>query len=167
MKGMEASVRMTALAAFALLAASCSGGSDSPSEAASGAVSGTSNDCPVTIPNGNVPNELAGVNHGNGSLHVSIWLHGVVVAQPEDVEPDGSITAKFGWYRTVPGELAITGRRLDAKAPPLSAEIPSGYGREGFQASGVIFSSEGCWEITGTAGDATLTFVTIVLKASR
>jgi hypothetical protein len=42
----------------------------------------------------------------------------------------------------------------------LTAEIPEGYGETGFQATGLVCASEGCWEVTASAGDATLTFVT-------
>jgi hypothetical protein len=48
---------------------------------------------------------------------------------------------------------------MDGEAAPLQADIPPGYGQTGFQASGIIFPTEGCWEITGRAGDAELTFV--------
>jgi hypothetical protein len=34
----------------------------------------------------------------------------------------------------------------------------------GFQASGVIFPTEGCWQVTGRAGRTAMTFVTFVLK---
>ncbi len=49
-------------------------------------------------------------------------------------------------------------------APPLRADIPEGYGLSGFQASGVIFPTEGCWEVTGRVGNVSLTFVTLVVK---
>lgn len=58
----------------------------------------------------------------------------------------------------------VTGRRLDAPAPPLRADVPAGYGRTGFQASGVSFRTEGCWEVTGKVRQTTLTFVTFVIK---
>jgi hypothetical protein len=69
----------------------------------------------------------------------------------------------FGWYRLTSGHLRITGRRLDAPAPPLSGQT-SGYGLTGFNASGVIFPTEGCWQVTGRVGRAALTFVTFVIK---
>lgn len=47
---------------------------------------------------------------------------------------------------------------------PLIAEIPEGYGDTGFQASTIIFPTVGCWEVTGRAGDAELSFVTRVVK---
>jgi len=56
------------------------------------------------------------------------------------------------------------GKRLDAPAPPLRAIIPEGYGDTGFQATGLIFPTEGCWEVTGEVGDTRVTFVTRVVK---
>jgi hypothetical protein len=62
------------------------------------------------------------------------------------------------------GRLRIEGRRLDASASPLRAEVPDGYGDLGFQASSVIFPTPGCWEVTGRVNDASVTFVTKVTK---
>jgi hypothetical protein len=81
-----------------------------------------------------------------------------------EIRPDGSIDAKLGWWRGVEGQLTIRGRRLDAPGPPLRAEIPEGYGVSGFQATGIIFPTEGCWRVTGKVGNATLSFVTLVVK---
>ena len=80
------------------------------------------------------------------------------------VTRDGSLGMKFGWWRGVSGQLRIEGHRLDAAAPPLRAEVPSGYGDRGFQATYVIFPTPGCWEVTGRVGDASVTFVTKVVK---
>jgi len=56
--------------------------------------------------------------YGNGSLWVgALWPHGVVIITPDNVDPDGRLEMKFGWYRLTSGFLAITGRRLDAPAP--------------------------------------------------
>jgi hypothetical protein len=71
---------------------------------------------------------------------------------------------KFPWWRGVQGRLIIEGRRLDADAPALRAHIPNGYGASGFQATGLIFPTPGCWEVTGHAGEATLSFVVSVVK---
>lgn len=129
--------------------------------------------CPVTHPGRFVPpsgvsyDSLFGADssHGNAQLWVGgLAENGVIVAGPDFVEPDGSIGMKFGWYRVTAGQLTITGRRLDAPAPPARGSVPSGYGDAGFQASGVSFPTEGCWEITGTVGSTTLTFVTFVMK---
>ena len=104
--------------------------------------------------------------YGNDSLWVgSLWPHGVVIITPDDVGPDGRLGMKFGWYRLTNGYLTITGRRLDAPAPPASGlTFPGGYGLTGFNASGVMFPTEGCWQITGRVGRVALTFVAFVIK---
>jgi len=125
--------------------------------------------CPVTHPNGAFPSgeERPSASSllalGNGQLWV-VPIHEVFLADARSIESDGSIGAKFGWWRITPGTLTISGRRLDAPAPPLRASVPDGYGSSGFQTSGVFFPTEGCWEITGTVGDATLSFVTFVRR---
>jgi hypothetical protein len=84
--------------------------------------------------------------------------------EPGFVHSDGSLSMKFPWWRGVRGRLTIEGRRLDASAPLLRATIPEGYSETGFQATGLIFSTEGCWEVTGKVGDTSLVFVTRVVK---
>ena len=97
-------------------------------------------------------------------MWVGLWRSNVVVQDPRS---DGSIDAKFGWWRGAVGTLRIEGRRLDGPAPPLRANIPTGYGDSGFQAAGIIFPTTGCWEVTGRVGDASLTFVTLVIASVR
>jgi hypothetical protein len=70
---------------------------------------------------------------------------------------------KFPWWREATGKLRIEGRRTDGSGPPLSARVPDGYGERGFQPARIHFPTQGCWEVTGRAGDASLTFVTLVL----
>lgn len=127
--------------------------------------------CPLTRPNGNHPpgEALDPGGYGNEALwtNLAMWSDqpGIVLV-PDDgrVSPDGAIhDMKWAWYRYVPGRLTIEGRRLDAPAPPLEASIPSGYGDGGFQVSGLTFPSAGCWEITGRVGNASLTFVVLVV----
>jgi hypothetical protein len=48
----------------------------------------------------------------------------------------------------------------------VGAIIPGGYGESGFQASGIVFPGADCYEITGEAAGATLTFVTLVRLCS-
>jgi hypothetical protein len=120
--------------------------------------------CPITRPNGSAPpGPMFGAEaHGNGALWVGLWESNAVVWQSE---ADGSIDAKFGWWRGVLGGLRIEGRRLDAPAPPVRAHVPDGYGESGFQPARITFPTSGCWEVTGSVGTATLTFVTLVLGA--
>jgi hypothetical protein len=119
--------------------------------------------CPVTIANGRTPG-----NHGNGALFTALWPNGTILATPEHVRPDGAVEMKFPWWRGngVRGALKISGVRLDGQAPALKAHIPLGYGPTGFQATGLIFATEGCWQVTGRAGNSRLTFVTRVVKVS-
>jgi LysM repeat protein len=122
--------------------------------------------CPVTEPNGDVPpGESADASNylGNGQLWTVLWPDGKVHMSPENRASDGSFSMKWGWWRGTTGPLTIEGHRLDAAADPLRADIPEGYGDTGFQVSGLIFPTTGCWEVTGRVGEASLTFVTDVL----
>jgi hypothetical protein len=108
--------------------------------------------CPVTLPGSGGPPGVSpddffgwGASHGNGTLWVGgLWPHGVIEAGPDFVAEDGLVGMKFGWWRGARGKLRITGRRLDAPAPPARGYVPDGYGATGFQASGVDFPTEGC-----------------------
>lgn len=127
--------------------------------------------CPVTSPNGLAPpGEQPSPDYlSNGQLWTVLWPSGKVIFErggPGAIHPDGSLEMKWGWWRGVKGQLTITGRRLDAPAAPLRADIPSGYGESGFQATGLTFSSAGCWEVTGRVGEAELTFVTLVVNTT-
>jgi hypothetical protein len=105
------------------------------------------------------------VAFGNDHLWVGgLGSNGVIEVDERFVSADGSIGWKFGWWRITSGDLKISGRRLDASSAPLTASIPAGYGAFGFQATGVTFPAVGCWEITGTVGSSSLTFVTLVRR---
>jgi hypothetical protein len=124
--------------------------------------------CEVSRPTGDQPRGASlSRPYGNGRLWVGLWPDGVVVFRqggPGRIEPDGSLTMKFAWWRAARGRLRVTGRRKDAAAPPLTARIPAGYGETGFQSTSLTFPSEGCWEVTGEVGSARLTFVTRVVN---
>jgi hypothetical protein len=92
----------------------------------------------------------------------TILYYPTLVVRARNLHPDGSMEEKFPWWRGVSGGLAIRGQRLDGSAPPLRADIPSGYGDSGFQATSIIFPTEGCWRVTGSVGTASLTFVVLV-----
>jgi hypothetical protein len=123
--------------------------------------------CPVTRPNGaTYTQEPAGGNHGNEFLITGLWPNGIVEVRsngPGQRLADGALMMKFFWWRLVEGELSLSGRRLDALAAPLRAQIPRGYGKVGFQASGLIFPTPGCCEVTRRVGNGSLTFVTRVV----
>jgi hypothetical protein len=162
-------VRMLVATIAVLLALSGSGAASTPS--AENAA------CPVSIPTRTVPHDAgfsaAAFNYGARRLRADLgWRNGVLRAgtlpdggSMATIQPDGSIHTKVGWWRGVSGELMITGRRLDASAPPLRASSSSiGYGPSGFQPSGLVFPTVGCWKVVGTLRRAELAFVVKVTK---
>ena len=167
-------MRIIVFAAFVVTAAGCSGSSEPSSDAASAATDAAGKTCALTVANGSIPptaNDWGGRtpenSHGNGKLWTLFWPHNVVIATPDFVQEDGAVRMKWPWWRGIKGELRISGNRLDAKAPPVRADISDAYGRSGFQPSAIFFPTDGCWKITGSVGDASLTFVTMILKVSR
>ncbi len=69
---------------------------------------------------------------------------------------------KVIWIRPAGTKLVITGRRIDAPAPPPRASADLGY-PTGFTVTGLYFESPGCWELTAKAGSKKLHFVTEVM----
>lgn len=123
--------------------------------------------CRVTLPNRSSPsNPLQHSNEG-GTLWTELWPEGQVIFEPDGpgtIHENGFLEMKWPWTRHVDGGLKIEGRRLDGPAPPLMSNVLDGYGQTGFQSSLLVFPTEGCWEVTGRVGDATLTFVMMVIR---
>jgi hypothetical protein len=137
-------------------------------------VSRTGKGCPGTRPSSEPPFPGENFNYGNRYLGVAMWSKGRLVASrlPDgsswgQVMPDGTIYAKLGWFRGVPGRLHIQGERLDAPAPPLHASVPAGYGSSGFQATGLTFPTRGCWRVIGSVAGHELEFVVFVTKRRK
>ena len=126
--------------------------------------------CAVTAPNGvaaAADETPTARSYGNPHVSVLLWPEGTVVFRAGGhgfLTRSEALGMKFGWQRGVTGRLTIDGRRLDAPASPLRAEVPGGYGDRGFQATYLIFPTPGCWEVTGRVGEASVTFVTRVVK---
>ena len=130
--------------------------------------------CAVTDVRGRRPPDPArpSFNYGNAVIRVALEPgNGRLVAgrlegggERATINGDGSIDAKFGWWRAGSGKIRISGRRLDAAAPPLRAHVPDGYGR-GFQATGLTFTTTGCWRVTGRYAGTSLTFTVLVTKS--
>lgn len=132
--------------------------------------------CPVTVPNNNQPaadlldtfsaQTTEDYFHGTNRLWVGMWWpNGVIDSRNVHYDPDGSLAVKTPWFRgpDTRGQLVITGRRLDAEVPPIQYEgIPS-YGGASVEVSSVNYPTPGCWQVTGTVGDAALTFVAFVI----
>jgi hypothetical protein len=149
----------TASAASLLLACGLALAADRPNSSASASTA-----CPVTLP----PSD--GARYGNGALQTGLWPEGKVIFKPGGPGgelADGALFMKFWWWRLHPGRLTFDGRRLDAPAPPLRADVPDGYGLTGFQSTALIFPAPGCWEVTGRLGEDSLTFVTLVVKIGQ
>jgi hypothetical protein len=125
--------------------------------------------CPVTKGNGYTPaGEPAGPDR-YGTRALSTILYGTLEFRPGGagfVLPDGSLKMKWPWWKEKEGNLTITGRRLDGSAPPLRADVAGSDGYE-MVPTYIIFPTTGCWEVTGKVGNATLTFVTRVVKIGR
>ncbi len=159
---------VTASVLLIAVTTACSTNNGASARSSSG---GPSANCAVTLPNGvtvpgqigSGPGQVASGDgmYGNDALSVALQPGGRVIAKPDP--HDGSIGMKFMWWRGVKGNLQITGQRLDAPAKPALAGVPGGYGDRGFQASGIVFPTAGCWQVTGSVGAASLTFVTQVV----
>jgi hypothetical protein len=90
---------------------------------------------------------------------------------PHDTPNDPTFRQKMQWWRQgydfrgepIP-KLKVTGRRLDAPAPPLITEVSNVSGSKPSMMVGMNFPTVGCWEITGRYEDDELTFVVWVEK---
>lgn len=162
---------MTAkLALLTLIGVSCA-----VAASANGAPTGTSGTCRVTVakpatrPPASVPRSF---DYGNASIAVALNPpNGRLVAgrlpgggSRATIDRDGTIRAKVGWWRAGTTKPVITGRRLDAPAPRLRADVPNGYGY-GFQATGLTFPTLGCWRVSGSFGNAHLSFTVLVTRS--
>ncbi len=139
--------------------------------------------CPVSLPNLNtIPKDLyitidywigvaLGLGNPEETLFTMVWPGGKLFFSPNgpgEKNSDGSLAMKWPWYRTLPGDVVIGGRRLDAPGLPMPEQvlrgIEDGYDETGFHPSTLVFPGAGCWEVTARVGEARLTFVTLVVK---
>ena len=128
--------------------------------------------CVPTKPTGGTPPgenpAESSLVYTDGRLYTILWPNGEILATPDVVEPDGTIDMKFPWWRAAgegaAGDLQITGHEINTGAT-ISASIPSGYGQR-FQATVILFPTEGCYEVTAKSSEALLTFVTKVTKVA-
>ncbi len=124
--------------------------------------------CQVTEPEWAKPDEDAAVDGAPafGYYYInpdrSIWASAWWSDEAKYHLRSGEEGNKMGWFRPAGAELEITGRRLDGEAPELTAEFPCCYPTR-FQASGLYFPTEGCWEVTARAEESVLTFVVWVV----
>ena len=159
----------TICAAFAL--AACSSPPASPAGTPATSSPSAAASCTPTLPNADAPpgEKPSRLFYGNGRLWTVLWPRGVVVFEPGgpgEVRPDGSLAMKFPFWRGpgVTGDLVIGGSSLDDPRLRMTGEVAAGYGQSGFQASVLVFPEPGCWEVTARVGEASLTFVTAVVR---
>ncbi len=120
-------------------------------------------DCPITEPTWAKPPEDSAVQNAPayGYYFVnedsSMWASAWWTKQEENYLRAGE-DIKVGWFRPAGADLEITGQRLDGEATALEAHIPCCYPSR-FQATGLIFPTEGCWEVLARAEDRKLSFV--------
>ena len=90
------------------------------------------------------------------SIWAAAWWYGLDDAA--DYIRAGELGIKTGFFRPAGADLEITGERLDGESPPLDGHAPCCYPTR-FQAVGLKFPTEGCWEVIATAEDSVLTFI--------
>jgi hypothetical protein len=124
--------------------------------------------CPVTVPTGFTPPGLPRypTYFGNRGLWTTLFANGLVIVPKDDITPDGTLGMKFPWWRGpgIRGLLHISGKELTTGS--LVTAHTAGYGLQGFNASMILFPTTGCYRVTGKAGPARLSFVTLVRTCS-
>ena len=103
--------------------------------------------------------------YGTEVIWVMLPTRGRLPAQldPAPGWPARSST-KFPWYGLRPGQLRITGQRLDGPGR-FAAQIGTtqqGYGPPGFVPSTLHWSAPGCWRLTATLAGSSLSYTTRV-----
>ncbi len=119
--------------------------------------------CPVTNPAWEKPPADPAVQGTPGygyffvnydrSIWASAWwvdIEGYRLQASED-------RVKVGWFRPAGAVLKVIGERIDRQSAPLEAHVPCCYPTR-FQATGLVFPTEGCWRVTAIAGDSKLSF---------
>lgn len=104
--------------------------------------------------------------YGSNSLWTAIRQNGIWEALPHN--PEG-YTQKVFWWREgyiwneePQPELIVTGKRVDATAPPLIASSATNASASDIGSAmlvGVDIPTLGCWKITGKYAEAELSFV--------
>ncbi len=114
--------------------------------------------CPVSKTTKDQPPKQPDITYGSTEWYANadrtIWV-------AKNSWQAGSEGNKVIWIRPAGTKLIITGRRLDAQAPPPRASPDRGY-PTGFTVTGLYFPASGCWEVTAKAGSKELRFVTEV-----
>ena len=134
--------------------------------------------CPVSNPGNAVAPLVARMNFGSelttsrrgwvsgGSLWVQLPPRSQLGAIR--TSPGGRLETKFGWFRSVPGQVRVTGRPVSGPAALFRSSVGTvpEYGPSGFTPSVLEFGRPGCWQITGVLGGSHLNIVMTVVQVS-
>lgn len=105
-----------------------------------------------------------------------LWTHlrkdGTWKGLPHYEPTDAAFRQKMFWFRQgwlldAQPKLEVTGKRLDASAPPLDAVTSNGWTNDrehAFMVTGMDIPRLGCWKITGRYENAELSFVVWVTQ---
>jgi hypothetical protein len=102
------------------------------------------------VPDDQLPTNVRGFD-ANGLIGAgSIWTSPrSLTTEPWYNDVRGEYRLKMPWFRTKPGRLALTGKRLDGPARfRADTAKPGDYAPTGFEPSALMFSTTGCWKIT-------------------
>jgi hypothetical protein len=124
----------------------------------------------ATRPPRSVP---ASFNYGNTEIAVALLpANGRLVAgrlpaggSRATINADGSIYAKYGWWRSGSVKPIITGSLVNDRRTRLRTSVPGGYGA-GFQATALTLPTTGWWRITGRFANKKLVFTVSVTKSA-
>jgi hypothetical protein len=109
--------------------------------------------CRETAVSPRPPNAWMGTLSTHWLRNGTLWMGYTRADRAFVARPRGQ---KIGWYRAAGspwGRLRVSGRRLDAEAPPLRFSSGVTYPfRVGFQPSSLTFPTEGCWRVDARVG---------------
>ena len=143
--------------------------------ACSSSQSASFEECPITPPLGGVPDEVVDYQrpvpwvkedagwYGNSALWVSLPPDGVLPSLPS-VDDPVLFDTKFPWWRLSSGMLEVRTAKVGVGEAFIERHVPDGYGEGGFVPSSLLFSSEGCWQVTGVVDGVELRFVVWVCE---
>lgn len=144
-----------------------------------------SDSCPVTKPPlmafnppSPYPAELPASSFwfGTENLWTNLPMNGTWKGFPHSRPTDSALRNKLFWWhdgydwRTEnPPNLTVTGKRLDATAPPLATDEHTNAGwtddqNHAFMVAGIFVPTLGCWQITGDYKGNRLTFIVLVTE---
>ncbi len=103
--------------------------------------------------------------YGNHAIWVMLPTRGRLPSQTDPTAGwPGRLSTKFPWYGLRPGQLRVTGQRLDGpgRFAAEAGTVQQGYGPPGFVPRNLHWSGPGCWRLTATLASGSLSITTRV-----